>query len=91
MIKRILEIIKNGDDKSQQKLLYYIALINVAIILVSLRITFSSDSGTYYSAGELFWDGGIDEIRTPIYPLICALASRISGYSGWIIAAMQMV
>ncbi|MCF0199023.1 MAG: glycosyltransferase family 39 protein [Bacteroidaceae bacterium] len=85
----ILQIIKNGNQKEQLRLLYCIALLNLTVILLIFRINWLIDSPTYYSAGTLFLHGQIDEVRTPVYSIICALASCISTYHVWVIVFLQ--
>lgn len=49
------------------------------IRFIAMGFITSSDTSTYFAAGELFANGGIDYLRTPIYPLICHLMQHYFG------------
>lgn len=74
-------------------------LVAVSIIISFAWIYFTGynlncniDSGSYLSAGNVIFSGHIDNFRTPVYPVICHIATSIFQYNGlYVVAALQLM
>ena len=70
--------------------------ISIAITVVMLcfsgfRFETICDTGTYLAAGDVIFSGHLDRLRTPIYPIICHIATSLLQYKGfYLIALLQL-
>lgn len=83
MIRRLKEILPTILRSDFENILF---IVGVAIYwslhwirFIAMGFITSSDTSTYFAAGELFANGGIDYLRTPIYPLICHIMQHYFG------------
>ena len=83
MIRRLKEILPTILRSDFGNILF---IVGVAIYwslhwirFIAMGFITSSDTSTYFAAGELFANGGIDYLRTPIYPLICHIMQHYFG------------
>lgn len=76
-LHRAWNIAKNGTDKQQLAVIYSCTLIATIIVIVFFKYQITPDTPSYFSAGKVFLDGGIDPLRTPIYSLICIFGEAI--------------
>lgn len=84
--------IQNGSNHQLLKVIYTCAIIAMFLLVNLFRIHPNfPDTKTYFSAGELLCNGIIDELRTPVYPLLCHLAKTLwSSHPAIIVAAVQI-
>lgn len=79
IIKRISSILTNITDKQALSVIYLFSAISTIRLLLSQEITTTPDTLTYFEAGKIFVSGGIDSLRTPVYPVLCYIAENLVG------------
>ena len=78
-------VASTGSEREQRKLLMWLSIAMTLFVFAVMKFrpaTMLIDTPTYYSAGELNMQGLLDAYRTPVYPLLCALARMIAGEAG---------
>lgn len=97
---RIHPIIHNTIDWTLRTDIGQRALLVAGAIIISFawiniagyNLICNIDCGSYLSAGDVFFSGHIDHFRTPVYPIICHLATSILQYDGlYIVATLQFL
>ena len=75
MIKRLKEILPQIVRSDTENILF---IVGIAIYwslhwinFIGVPFVTSTDTSTYFAAGEWFARGEIDYLRTPVYPLLC--------------------
>ncbi|MCF0204508.1 MAG: glycosyltransferase family 39 protein [Muribaculaceae bacterium] len=90
--KKIHAAILAADEKTHLKWLYIIAAICMVLNFMLFKISFDFDTTSYISAGEVLMSGHLDSFRTPFYPLLIAVAQRISEiHYARVVVAVQLV
>ena len=90
--KKIHAAILAADEKTHLKWLYIIAAICMVLNFLRFKISFYFDTDSYISAGEALFNGHIDQLRTPVYPLLVALLRRINeSHFEFLVVAFQLL
>jgi len=76
-IRKFWEFTKNGSDKKQLAVIYGFALLATFVIVTLFTVSIQTDTPSYIGAGNNILNGIIDEMRTPVYPLIYMLSEVI--------------
>lgn len=88
----IFSLIKSGDNRRQLRAIYLFSIINAFLLQFIYVISLNGGTETYFSAGNVFWNGGIDFLRTPVYPIICHIFYTLSSqYVYYIISLFQFL
>lgn len=64
-------------DRKSLALIYLVALVVAVIVFWNYGISEMCDTRSYLGAG-LFLNGNVDICRTPVYPLVCYVARKLS-------------
>ena len=92
---RLKSRIMNASDK---QCMWFITLSTVLLTLLWYSIVgielyhVKGDTGTYLAAGRTIFSGTIDELRTPVYPILCQIFTLGKYFNGmYLLSAFQMV
>ena len=92
---RLKSRIMNASDK---QCMWFITLSTVLLTLLWYSIVgielyhVKGDTGTYLAAGRTIFSGTIDELRTPVYPILCQIFTMGKYFNGmYLLSAFQMV
>lgn len=95
MMTRLKSRIMNASDK---QCMWFITLATVLLTLLWFSLVgielyhMYGNTGTYLAAGRKFFSGTIDELRTPVYPVLCQLFTLGKYFNGlYLLSALQML
>ena len=95
MMTLLKSLIKHPTDK---QCMWFVTLATVLLTLLWFSLVgielyhMYGDTGTYLAAGRKFFSGTIDELRTPVYPVLCQLFTLGKYFNGlYLLSAFQML
>lgn len=83
-VRKVWDFAKNGSDRKQLLAIYICALAELVFLSFAFKPTSQPDTESYLQAGEKLFNGNLDVLRTPVYPVICHIVDMLTPSSFYV-------